>query len=613
MNAGLITLIVISSIIGLVLIYSVSRLLFDFLKKPYYEKLCLNSYAFLNKYVGLFTIIVGEIGAGKTTFASGFTNYRTIYKRAQAQEKINDTLIKFYDVDFNRVNQMIDYLYRHGNNLYDHITNPSYIMNYVLMQRIHPESKKDFRTYEDVFGGEFVYKKTDKYFDLNSPSRFLNKEIKFSIYFDEDGNVVDEKGFLIDKQTFKKIKVYDDFEEFEYDEDGNLKFDEKFEPIKHKVEGNSSNCEPKRKQVFIDNGLSYIDGYTALRDYIKAYLALIKNNYVYFINRKFFSRVTNNYAKEFDEKLLDIKDSWIYKNYKIDDYSILFWDEVALSDKKSTNFQNYAKVDGGSDAFLRLVRQIGKETIDVVKTVQRYERVVLAERELITSVISIEERKEWIVSKFKYDVISKLFDLLIRYNEFLNDKIMRITNVIKHKDVSYLKRKMAKLKPNEKLSDKDMEKYYRLKERFDLKESKLRKFINKISVIKDKLFASSLLEYKGVIYFNEKDVGKDVNTLSKSQAMKFKVYFPIRYCYGSTDTYAYSIVGDYLSMRSIDQMDYYEDTSVFPDYSRNNREAFVAKILTKDSVKNEINKKITDKAVKSAVKAELDNKEDVIY
>ena len=51
MNAGLITLIVISSIIGLVLIYSVSRLLFDFLKKPYYEKLCLNSYAFLNKYV----------------------------------------------------------------------------------------------------------------------------------------------------------------------------------------------------------------------------------------------------------------------------------------------------------------------------------------------------------------------------------------------------------------------------------------------------------------------------------------------------------------------------------------------------------------------------------
>ena len=60
-------------------------------------------------------------------------------------------------------------------------------------------------------------------------------------------------------------------------------------------------------------------------------------------------------------------------------------------------------------------------------------------------------------------------------------------------------------------------------------------------------------------------------------------------------------------------MDYYEDTSVFPDYSRNNREAFVAKILTKDSVKNEINKKITEKAVKSAVKAEIDSKEDVIY
>ena len=238
-------------------------------------------------------------------------------------------------------------------------------------------------------------------------------------YRNKNDELVDEKGFLL-SDSFERIPVYSDVLIYERDVDGLIKFDKFMNPI---ISATKKSDEQERELVYVDNYLSYIDGYQMLRDYINAYIALLRNNYVYFVNRKFYSHITHNYARDYDEKLLDIKDAYLSKKYGIDLYSVLFWDEVALSDNKSTNFQAFASNDAGSDAFLRLVRQIGKETLDVVKTVQDVSRIVKAERELLTSVVSVEGRHEIIISKFKFKIYSLVKKLLIKYNDFINEKI----------------------------------------------------------------------------------------------------------------------------------------------------------------------------------------------
>ena len=143
-----------------------------------------------------------------------------------------------------------------------------------------------------------------------------------------------------------------------------------------------------------------------------------------------------------------------------------------------------------------------------------------------------------------------------------------------------------------------------MKERYDLKASKVRKLINKVCNKLDYIFASGVIGYTGHLYFKADDVYKE--NLSSNRKLKFKLCFPTRYCYGSCDTYAYSIVGDYLQMRSIDFNNYVEDTNEYPDSIRKNRELFVSKIIMKDGVKNELKKKIKEDE-KAKLNASLPN------
>lgn len=580
MNWIYITLIVIASLIGVILIYVLVQIIFDEIKKGYFKKECEKSYYWINKYFGLYSVFVGEIGAGKTTMASGVTNYRTIYKMQQAQSKIEEIKIKYPELDFNRLNDVIDQLYKYGNYEFEHITNAAYISNYILPLQI---SDKDKRTYEDVFGGPLKYEmsKTDvDYLNVVNQDNHI-------YYRNKNDELVDEKGFLL-TDTFERIPVYSDDLIYERDIDGLIKFDKFMNPIIDHVEKSN---EQERELVYVDNYLSYIDGYQMLRDYINAYVALLRNNYVYFVNRKFYSHVTHNYARDYDEKLLDIKDAYLSKKYGIDLYSVLFWDEVALSDNKSTNFQAFASNDAGSDAFLRLVRQIGKETLDVVKTVQDVTRIVKAERELLTSVVSVEGRHEIIISKFKFKIYSFVKKMLIKYNDFINEKITLIRNYKLKAKSKKLQKKIEQFDP--KNPDEEVIKFFsQMKERYDLKASKVRKLINKVCNKLDYIFASGVIAYTGHLYFKADDVYKE--NLSSNRKLKFKLCFPIRYCYGSCDTYAYSIVGDYLQMRSIDFNNYVEDTNEYPDSIRKNRELFVSKIIMKDGVKNELKKKIKE-------------------
>lgn len=582
-----ITLIVIGSLILILAFYVIIQLIFEQVKKQYFQKKCNDSYSFLNTYPGLYTTIVGEIGAGKTTFASGYTNYRTIFKTKQAQAKIDEIIIKYPEVDFNEIDSIIEYLYFNGNGEQEHITNANYIANHIYSLSFPGNDKF---TYEDIFAGKLAFKRTTDT-KINLSTRFYNDDKLF--YKDSDDNVIDDKGFIYD-ESFNKVVVKEKSLSYQEDSDGMIRFDKYFNPVIQE-ELQDEEAEQSRDLQYYDNGLTYLDGYTILRDYINAKLALIRNNYVYFINRKFFSFITHNYARDFDEKLTDIKDAYISKSYSIDMYSILFWDEVALSDHKSTNFQAYASSDGGSDAFLRLVRQIGKGTIDVVKTVQDINRAVKVERELLTSVINIEQRDEIIISSFRYKLLNlyKKFLLLIQEHWLsVIDKIMNLQ--YKYHYSRRLKRKL-KLKQGDS-EEAESDEIEKLTSNVYLKVNKIRNKVSKIQTKIDKLYASSILAYKGTLYYSADDVNK--KDLAKNRFKKFTVFFPIRYCYGSVDTYAYSIVGDLLQLRSLDHSNYTSDTSDFPEESRENRRVFVEKILTKDSIKKELNKKINEDKTK---------------
>ena len=67
----------------------------------------------------------------------------------------------------------------------------------------------------------------------------------------------------------------------------------------------------------------------------------------------------------------------------------------------------------------------------------------------------------------------------------------------------------------------------------------------------------SYINYKGIYYTCADDVGKPREECS-SAVIDVDLTFPIRYAFGSSDTYAFSVVNDYLSLVSIESSDFYE-------------------------------------------------------
>lgn len=146
--------------------------------------------------------------------------------------------------------------------------------------------------------------------------------------------------------------------------------------------------------MFYNNYLnSKIPTFNQLEGFVDACLSLIRFNYVYYYNSGFYSHITGKYAYNFTPDMIEIKDRAINKDYQIFTYSIIFEDEKQLSNKINTNFMQIAKEDGGSDMFLRLIRQLGKGTIYYITTSQEFTRAVKVERDLATSVLYITKRK----------------------------------------------------------------------------------------------------------------------------------------------------------------------------------------------------------------------------
>ena len=100
-----------------------------------------------------------------------------------------------------------------------------------------------------------------------------------------------------------------------------------------------------------------------LEAYINAYFALLRNNYVYFYGKNFYSRITFNDAMDYDPSMLNIKDTdQVGRLSHLPLLGHLRGRKTALQGKDNTQYRAYAKSrPAGASDFLRLIGQIGQE------------------------------------------------------------------------------------------------------------------------------------------------------------------------------------------------------------------------------------------------------------
>ena len=441
-----------------------------------YAKGCVSTEKFVrSSWFGLIVYVYGQIGAGKTTCASGITNLLTKIKKEQALEKIDLIKDKLPEVNFNKVNKIINDAFYDG-----HLTNSDTIVN--LVYSVYPELEKL--------------------------------------------------------------------------------------------------CEGK----FYNNYL-YPESYsTLIKDYIYAYIAIIRNNYVYFLRRKFFSWNTNNWAMKFLPDMIDIKDRFVNLDYKIQHYTTIFEDEKILSGKRSTEFMVVSKDDGGGDAFLRLIRQLGKETIHYVTTLQDFNRSVKQERELATGIIHIQKRNQLTIYSLANLFRKMILDFLQRWKIFLDDFIQSIYNQKTKKLEKHLK-----VFEEQKIEVPGILLNQIKKYDVDVSSnpSKIKAAIKKLINQEEKNFADSFLNYEANYYTSADDVGKPKKECV-SGFLKLNLCFPLSWCYGSIDTYSFSALDDFLSNHSYDFNDYYDPANnSIPNESEKEFRRNMFKILMKN--KDDIN------------------------
>lgn len=125
-----------------------------------------------------------------------------------------------------------------------------------------------------------------------------------------------------------------------------------------------------------------------MEDYIVAYCAKLRNNYV-ISNYTVYNNITKNFNYELDESLFMIKDPTAMKKYYLPAYSIILQDELTLKADKNTN--SYQSIDGiGKDSFLRLIRHLKEETCCFIGNAQDTSREAKILRELANMYILIE-------------------------------------------------------------------------------------------------------------------------------------------------------------------------------------------------------------------------------
>ena len=246
-----------------------------------------------------------------------------------------------------------------------------------------------------------------------------------------------------------------------------------------------------------------------LEAYVNAYFALLRNNYVYFYGKNFYSQITFNDAMDYDPSMLNIKDRLKTGDYHVYPYSVIFEDERQLSGKDNTQYRAYAKADTGASDFLRLIGQIGQESIYYVTTNQYWGTDVNRERDLATDIVVMDS--SWAVNPF-----------------FLPRLAIRLYE-IPWKIAKWLRRhRKCAITP--------------LEER-----SRYRKELSRAMLWRKHWASKGYVKFGGVIYHSSSDVGKTEQYTAK-RVDHLRCTIPLIYCYGSVNTFQfYSVQRELMS------------------------------------------------------------------
>lgn len=126
---------------------------------------------------------------------------------------------------------------------------------------------------------------------------------------------------------------------------------------------------------------------TLLEDYVTAYCARERNNYV-MANYRLKNRLTNSYNYKMPPNLFDIKTDEGQKNYYIPAYCVIAEDEVSL--EKLSNVESPQKFSKrGRDKSMRVIRHLKKETTFYVNASQKIGRIIKIIKELGNSFFEI--------------------------------------------------------------------------------------------------------------------------------------------------------------------------------------------------------------------------------
>ena len=222
---------------------------------------------------------------------------------------------------------------------------------------------------------------------------------------------------------------------------------------------------------------------------------------------------------------------------------------------------------------------MGKESIHYVTTLQDFNRSVKQERELATGIIHIQKRNQLTIYSLANLFRKMILDFIQRWKIFIDDFTQSIYDQKKKKLEKHL----------EVFEEQEIEVpayLFNQIKKYDVdvsnSPSKIKAVIKKLINKEEKNFADSFLNYEANYYTSADDVGKPKKECI-SGFLKLNLCFPLSWCYGSIDTYAFSALDDFLSTHSYDFNDYYDpDNNSIPVESEKVFRRNMFKILMKN-------------------------------
>ena len=264
--------------------------------------------------------------------------------------------------------------------------------------------------------------------------------------------------------------------------------------------------------LLLDLYYDYQNYYTnrkLLYDYSILYLLLKRDNFV-LSDIAIFNQIKGNLSKEFNVSWLKLKET---NTFPIDDYMLIVNDETLLTNKND-NALKRLNADSGEDVFLRLIRNASGGTMRFIGTMQDVTRWQKIQRELTSTIISVEE------------------SYLVGTSSSYLRKIER-----KRKFYSKLYAFFIKMKKD--LFYEDSPNFFRRK-------------LKKLRELEDKHINSAYVRFDCAIYNKLDNVGKKITEeLSDKGNYYYSFVGPVNYCWGNLDTYYFKPVFEYLREISI--------------------------------------------------------------